>query len=83
MRQSTDLLTRDLHRPNAPKYLLAVALTAFWLIYTEGNVILAIAAYTMYNRFVKRDAAAAAAGGAPAVGAATGAATAGRFAPVN
>merc|ERR1719198_2877842 len=51
IRELASLRLSDFWGPNAPKYIAGVALGAFWLIYTEGNMILAIAAYSMYSRF--------------------------------
>jgi len=68
LKEAASLSLSDFWGPNSMKYVGGAAAAGAWLYFTEGNMILAIAAYTLYNKFVKKPeaAAAAAAGGVAA-----------------
>jgi cation-transporting ATPase 13A1 len=82
LREAASLSLSDFWGPNSAKYLAGGVAGAAWLYYTEGNMILAMAAYWSYTRATKRPeaeaGAAAAAAGPAAASSVTAAVSAGR-----
>ena len=77
MREAASLRLSDFYGPNTLKYLGGGLAAAAWLYLTEGNMILAIAAYMLYSRMKKPQANEAAAQGLAAGAAARATAAAG------
>ena len=81
LREAATLTLSDFWGPNSAKYLAGGVAGAAWLYYTEGNMILAMAAYWIYTRATKppeAEAGAAAAAGPAAASSVTAAVAAGR-----
>ena len=53
MRELASLSLGDFWGPNSAKYIAGAAVAAAWLYYTEGNMLLAGAAYYGYKKLIK------------------------------